>query len=59
MYQSRMALASGRFALVVNETNGESALAPWRPEVEQAVGKAVSGRAVQWNLGSERGLGIG
>jgi type IV secretory pathway VirD2 relaxase len=63
MYQSRMALASGRFALVVDETNGEFALVPWRPEVEQAVGKAVSatirGRAVQWNLGSERGLEIG
>jgi hypothetical protein len=63
MYQSRMALASGRFALVVNETNKEFALVPWRPEVEQAVGKAVSaitrGRAVQWNLGSERGVEIG
>jgi type IV secretory pathway VirD2 relaxase len=63
MYQRRMALASGRFALVVDETNGEFALVPWRPEVDRAVGKAVSatirGRAVQWNLGSERGLEIG
>ena len=62
MYRSRVALASGRFALVVNETNGQFALVPWRPEVERAVGKAVSatirGRAVQWSLGSERGVEI-
>jgi len=59
-YQSRMALASGRFALVANETNGEFALVPWRPGVEHAVGKTVSatirGRTVQWSLGFERGV---
>jgi type IV secretory pathway VirD2 relaxase len=63
VYQRRIKLASGRFVLVVNEASAEFALVPWRPEVEQAVGKAVSatirGRAVQWNLGSERGVEIG
>jgi type IV secretory pathway VirD2 relaxase len=63
VYQRRITLASGRFALVVNPASAEFALVPWRPEVEQAVGKAVSatlrGRAVQWNLGSEREVEIG
>jgi type IV secretory pathway VirD2 relaxase len=63
LYRLRMTMGSGRFALVVNEVSAEFALVPWRPELEQAVGKAVSvairGRAVQWNLGSEREVEIG
>jgi len=63
LYQRRMTMASGRFTLIVDETNAEFALVPWRPEVDRAVGKTVSaiirGRAVQWNLGSERGMEIG
>jgi type IV secretory pathway VirD2 relaxase len=63
LYQRRMTLASGRFALIVNETNAEFALVPWRPGVDRAVGKTVlatlRGRTVQWSLGSERGMEIG
>ena len=63
VYQRRLTLASGRFALIVNEVSREFSLVPWRPEVERALGQAVSGtirgRAVQWSLGRERGVEIG
>jgi hypothetical protein len=63
VYQRRLALASGRFALIMNEVSREFSLVPWRPEVERALGQAVSGtirgRAVHWSLGRERGVEIG
>jgi hypothetical protein len=63
VYQRRLTLASGRFALIANEASREFSLVPWRPEVERALGQAVSGtirgRAVQWSLGRERGVEMG
>lgn len=61
-YRRRETLASGRFAVVVNEADGEFSLVPWRPEVERAHGRYVSatlrGKAVEWNFGPDRGLEI-
>ena len=65
VYQRRLTLASGRFALIVNEASREFSLVPWRPEVERALGQAVSGtmrgRAIEWSLraGAGRGDWIG
>lgn len=54
-------LASGRFAML-DDGLGFS-LVPWRPALEQHVGRMVSGVAlpggdVSWSLGRRRGLGL-
>ena len=54
-------LASGRFAMI-DDGLGFS-LVPWRPALEQHVGRMVSGVAlpggdVSWSLGRRRGLGL-
>ena len=63
LYQRRVTLASGRFALVADEATREFSLVPWRPEVERALGQEVSaiqrGRSVEWTLGRDRGMEIG
>jgi Protein of unknown function (DUF3363) len=48
----------------VVEKSKEFTLVPWRPEMEQFRGKALSGTAsnqginLDWNAGRNRGLGI-
>ncbi len=53
----RVDLVSGRFALVENAR--EFTLVPWRPMLEQHVGKSVSGimrpDRINWTLGRQRG----
>ncbi|MDO8972402.1 DUF3363 domain-containing protein [Reyranella sp.] len=54
-------LASGRFAMI-DDGLGFS-LVPWRPVLEQRIGRVVSGIAlpggdVNWSLGRNRGLGL-
>lgn len=57
----RLDLASGRFALIDN--GREFALVPWRPVLERAIGRSISGRArrhggIDWTIGQGRGLEI-
>lgn len=57
----RVDLASGRFFMI--ESAREFALVPWRPVLERALGRRVSGiasrdRAISWSLELERGLEI-
>ncbi|MDP3243975.1 MAG: DUF3363 domain-containing protein, partial [Reyranella sp.] len=54
-------LSSGRFAMI-DDGLGFS-LVPWRPVLEQRIGRVVSGVAlpggdVNWSLGRNRGLGL-
>jgi hypothetical protein len=54
-------LSSGRFAMI-DDGLGFS-LVPWRPALEQHVGRLVSGVAlpggdVSWSLGRRQGLGL-
>jgi type IV secretory pathway VirD2 relaxase len=55
-------LASGKYAVI--QKSKEFTLVPWRPEMEQFRGKALSGTAGSqdinwdWNAGRSRGLGI-
>ncbi|WP_445222326.1 relaxase/mobilization nuclease domain-containing protein [Bradyrhizobium sp. Pa8] len=61
IYRQRVTLASGRFAMIDDGLGFE--LVPWRPALEQHLGKEVSGTMtlsgrVEWNLGRKRGLGI-
>jgi type IV secretory pathway VirD2 relaxase len=54
-------LASGRFAMI-DDGLGFS-LVPWRPALEQQIGRVISGVAmaggdVDWSLGRSRGLGL-
>ena len=54
-------LSSGRFAMI-DDGLGFS-LVPWRPALEQRVGRVVSGVAlpggdVNWSFGRSRGLGL-
>ncbi len=57
----RVDLHSGRFALIENAH--EFSLVPWRPVLERAIGREVSGRVrsgatISWTLGRERGIEI-
>ena len=59
--RGRVDLASGRFALIENAH--EFSLVPWRPELERAVDRNVSGVIrrdgdISWTLARERGLEI-
>ncbi len=61
IYQRRLALASGRFAMI-NDGLGFQ-LVPWTPSVERHLGKHISGIArgnggVDWDFGRNRGLSL-
>ena len=57
VYRRSVQLASGRFAML-DDGMGFN-LVPWRPVVEQYLGKQISaimrGASVTWNLGRQRG----
>ena len=60
-YRQRLVLASGRFAMIDDGTGFQ--LVPWRPALEQHLGREVSGVAtgrgrVTWSLERKIGLGI-
>lgn len=60
-YQRRIALASGRFAMI-NDGLGFQ-LVPWTPSIEKHLGKHISGVArgnggVDWDFGRNRGIGF-
>ncbi len=58
-YHRRETLVSGRFAVIVNDTDGEFSLVPWRPEVERARGREIGvtmrGKAIEWQMALDRG----
>ena len=60
-YRQRVALASGRFAMI-DDGLGFS-LVPWTPTLERNLGQQVSGVAtlsgVDWTFGRKRGIGLG
>ena len=61
IYRERVALASGRFAIIDDGTGFQ--LVPWRPALDQHLGRAVSGAmnargGVDWSIGRSRGIGI-
>jgi type IV secretory pathway VirD2 relaxase len=61
VYRRRVALASGRFAMIDDGIGFQ--LVPWRPALERQLGREVSGvmapgGTVEWNLGRRRGIGI-
>ncbi|MCW0983658.1 DUF3363 domain-containing protein [Agrobacterium sp. BT-220-3] len=53
-------LTSGKFAIV--EKSHEFTLLPWRPVIDDQLGKEVNGivqgRSVSWQMGRQRGLGL-
>jgi hypothetical protein len=59
-YRRSIMLASGRFAMLDNGLG--FALVPWRPVIEQALGRSVAavmrGGEVDWQLGRQRGIGL-
>lgn len=61
IYQRRLTLATGRFAMI-DDGLGFS-LVPWTPSIEKQIGRHVSGVArndggVDWSFGRKRGLGL-
>jgi type IV secretory pathway VirD2 relaxase len=61
VYRQRLMLASGRFAMIDDGIGFQ--LVPWRPALEQHIGREVSGVAtgggrVTWSLDRKIGLGI-
>ena len=61
VYRQRVALASGRFAMIDDGMGFQ--LVPWRPALEQQLGNHVSGVItrggnVDWNCGRKRGIGL-
>lgn len=60
IYRRPVDLASGRFAFV--ERSKEFTLVPWRPVLERARGKSVSGLvrgdATSWDITRKRGLSL-
>lgn len=60
-YRQSVQLVSGKYALV--ERSKEFTLVPWRPVIEKALGRQVTGvirgSGISWELGRKRGLGIG
>jgi type IV secretory pathway VirD2 relaxase len=61
IYRQRVILSSGRFAMI-DEGLGFQ-LVPWRPALEQQLGRQVSGvmlpsGGVDWSFGRKRGLGL-
>lgn len=60
-YQRRIALSSGRFAMIDDGLGFQ--LVPWTPSLENKLGQHVSGVArgdggVDWSFGRKRGLGL-
>ncbi|MFG1425950.1 relaxase/mobilization nuclease domain-containing protein [Roseixanthobacter glucoisosaccharinicivorans] len=60
-YQRRLALASGRFAMIDDGLGFQ--LVPWSPSLEKQIGHHVSGVArgdggIDWSFGRKRGLGL-
>lgn len=60
-YRQRIALASGRFAMIDDGLGFQ--LVPWSPSLEKYLGQQVSGVArgdgrVDWSFGRKRGLGL-
>ena len=60
-YRQRLALASGRFAMLDDGLGFQ--LVPWSPSLEKQLGKHVSGVArddggIDWSFGRKRGLGL-
>ncbi|MBL6854181.1 MAG: DUF3363 domain-containing protein, partial [Alphaproteobacteria bacterium] len=60
-YQRRIALASGRFAMIDDGIGFQ--LVPWSPSLEKQLGRHVSGLArsdggIDWSFGRKRGLGL-
>ena len=61
IYRQRVTLASGRFAMIDDGLGFQ--LVPWRPALEQQLGKQVAGvmspgGSVDWSFGRKRGLGL-
>jgi type IV secretory pathway VirD2 relaxase len=61
IYRQRITLASGRFAMIDDGLGFQ--LVPWRPALEQQLGRQVSGTAraggaIDWTFGRGRGIGI-
>jgi type IV secretory pathway VirD2 relaxase len=61
VYRQRMILSSGRFAMLDDGIGFQ--LVPWRPALEQQLGRHVSGvtlpgGGVDWSFGRKRGLGL-
>jgi type IV secretory pathway VirD2 relaxase len=61
IYRQRVTLSSRRFAMIDDGMGFQ--LVPWRPALEQQLGKQVAGvmspsGGVDWNFGRKRGLGI-
>ena len=61
IYRRSLMLASGRYAML-DDGMGFS-LVPWKPVIEQRLGQqlaaTVSGGGVAWEIGRQRGMGIG
>jgi hypothetical protein len=59
-FKETVQLASGKFALVENAQ--EFTLVPWRPVIEDRLGREVlgivQGGSISWQLGRKRGLGL-
>ncbi len=60
-YRQRLALSSGRFAMIDNGLGFQ--LVPWSRELERKLGQHVSGVArdgggIEWSLGRKRDLGL-
>jgi Protein of unknown function (DUF3363) len=60
-YRQRLALATGRFAMIDDGLGFQ--LVPWSPSLEKQLGRHVSGLArdsggVDWDFGRKRGLGL-
>jgi type IV secretory pathway VirD2 relaxase len=61
IYRQRVTLSSGRFAMIDDGLGFQ--LVPWRPALEQQLGRQVSGAmssngTVDWSIGLKRGLGV-
>jgi type IV secretory pathway VirD2 relaxase len=61
VFRQRVTLASGRFAMIDDGLGFQ--LVPWRPALEQHIGRQVSGvmmpgGGVEWSFGRKRGLGL-
>jgi type IV secretory pathway VirD2 relaxase len=61
IYRQRIILSSGRFAMIDDGLGFQ--LVPWRPALEQQLGRQVSGvrlpsGGVDWSFGRKRGIGI-
>jgi hypothetical protein len=60
VFKQIVQLSSGKFALVENAH--EFTLVPWRPVIENRLGRevmgVVQGESVSWQLGRNRGLGL-